>query len=82
MGLFFTPPAEMTISEQNGEINILEKDGRARVLRADGEKHKTDNGGSEIKTDSWPVMTKEQVATELVARIAAAIAPAGTETNS
>jgi phosphopantothenoylcysteine decarboxylase/phosphopantothenate--cysteine ligase len=26
--------------------------------------------GTDISIDSWPVMTKEQVATELVARIA------------
>jgi phosphopantothenoylcysteine decarboxylase/phosphopantothenate--cysteine ligase len=30
----------------------------------------TRDGASEIKVDSWPVMTKEQVATELVAKIA------------
>jgi phosphopantothenoylcysteine decarboxylase / phosphopantothenate---cysteine ligase len=30
----------------------------------------TRDGADEIKVDSWPVMTKEQVATELVATIA------------
>ena len=30
----------------------------------------TRDGANEIKVDSWPVMTKEQVATELVAKIA------------
>jgi phosphopantothenoylcysteine decarboxylase/phosphopantothenate--cysteine ligase len=36
------------------------------LLRRDGQ----DNNGDNITVDSWPVMTKEQVATELVARIA------------
>ena len=30
----------------------------------------TRDGSGEIEVDSWPVMTKEQVATELVAKIA------------
>jgi phosphopantothenoylcysteine decarboxylase/phosphopantothenate--cysteine ligase len=30
----------------------------------------TRDGADGIKVDSWPVMTKEQVATELVAKIA------------
>ena len=30
----------------------------------------TREGAGEIEVDSWPVMTKEQVATELVAKIA------------
>ena len=30
----------------------------------------TRDGANEIEVDSWPVMTKEQVATELVAKIA------------
>ena len=30
----------------------------------------TRDDADEIKVDSWPVMTKEQVATELVAKIA------------
>jgi len=30
----------------------------------------TRDDGDEIEVDSWPVMTKEQVATELVAQIA------------
>jgi phosphopantothenoylcysteine decarboxylase/phosphopantothenate--cysteine ligase len=29
--------------------------------------------GTEVTVDSWPVMTKEQVATELVARIASTV---------
>jgi phosphopantothenoylcysteine decarboxylase/phosphopantothenate--cysteine ligase len=29
--------------------------------------------GAEIGVDSWPVMTKEQVATQLVSRIAAEV---------
>jgi len=29
--------------------------------------------GGEITVDSWPAMTKEQVATELVARIASSL---------
>jgi phosphopantothenoylcysteine decarboxylase/phosphopantothenate--cysteine ligase len=32
--------------------------------------HLLTRDGGEIGVDSWPVMTKEQVATELVARIA------------
>ena len=36
------------------------------LLTRDGE----DIGVDDIKVDSWPVMTKEQVAAELVARIA------------
>jgi phosphopantothenoylcysteine decarboxylase/phosphopantothenate--cysteine ligase len=33
----------------------------------------SDIGADNIQVDSWPVMTKEQVATELVARIAKAM---------
>ena len=32
--------------------------------------HLLTRDGEDIKVDSWPVMTKEQVATELVATIA------------
>ena len=32
--------------------------------------HLLTRDGEEISVDSWPAMTKEQVATELVARIA------------
>ena len=32
--------------------------------------HLLPRDGTEVSVDSWPVMTKEQVATELVARIA------------
>jgi len=35
--------------------------------------HLLTRDGGEISVDSWPVMTKEQVATELVARIATAV---------
>jgi phosphopantothenoylcysteine decarboxylase / phosphopantothenate---cysteine ligase len=32
--------------------------------------HLLTRDGSDVQVDSWPVMTKEQVAAELVARIA------------
>jgi len=35
--------------------------------------HLLTRDGADIKVDSWPVMTKEQVATALVARIAATV---------
>jgi phosphopantothenoylcysteine decarboxylase/phosphopantothenate--cysteine ligase len=44
--------------------------------------HLLTHAGSEIKVDSWPVMTKEEVAAELVVRIAEAVAKAGRENVS
>jgi phosphopantothenoylcysteine decarboxylase/phosphopantothenate--cysteine ligase len=41
--------------------------------------HLLTHDGSEIKVDSWPVMTKEEVAAQLVARIASALAESTTE---
>jgi phosphopantothenoylcysteine decarboxylase/phosphopantothenate--cysteine ligase len=41
--------------------------------------HLLTHDGSEIKVDSWPVMTKEEVAAQLVARIAGALAESRTE---
>jgi phosphopantothenoylcysteine decarboxylase/phosphopantothenate--cysteine ligase len=41
--------------------------------------HLLTHDDGEIKVDSWPVMTKEQVAAELVARIAGALAESRTE---
>jgi phosphopantothenoylcysteine decarboxylase/phosphopantothenate--cysteine ligase len=38
--------------------------------------------GVEISVDSWPVMTKEQVATELVSRIAKTITDTAAEQPS
>src|ERR1700742_1707758 len=40
--------------------------------------HLLSHAGHEIKVDSWPVMTKEEVATQLVARVAAAVAKTAT----
>jgi phosphopantothenoylcysteine decarboxylase/phosphopantothenate--cysteine ligase len=37
--------------------------------------HLLTRDGDEIGVDSWPVMTKEQVATELVAKIAKTVEP-------
>ena len=44
--------------------------------------HLLTHDGGEIKVDSWPAMTKEEVAAELVARIVKAVAKAGTENVS
>jgi phosphopantothenoylcysteine decarboxylase/phosphopantothenate--cysteine ligase len=41
--------------------------------------HLLTHDGGGIKVDSWPVMTKEEVATQLVARIAGALAESTTE---
>jgi len=41
--------------------------------------HLLTHDGSEIKVDSWPVMTKEEVAAQLVARIAGTLAEPRTE---
>jgi phosphopantothenoylcysteine decarboxylase / phosphopantothenate---cysteine ligase len=38
--------------------------------------------GDDATVDSWPVMTKEQVATELVAQIAKAVAAKPTEASA
>jgi phosphopantothenoylcysteine decarboxylase/phosphopantothenate--cysteine ligase len=37
--------------------------------------HLLTRDGDDISVDSWPVMTKEQVATELVAKIANKVEP-------
>jgi phosphopantothenoylcysteine decarboxylase / phosphopantothenate---cysteine ligase len=44
--------------------------------------HLLSHAGHEIKVDSWPVMTKEEVAAQLVARIVEAVSQTGTETVS
>ncbi|WFU16857.1 bifunctional phosphopantothenoylcysteine decarboxylase/phosphopantothenate--cysteine ligase CoaBC [Bradyrhizobium sp. CB3481] len=44
--------------------------------------HLLTRDGEEIGVDSWPVMTKEQVAAELVAKIAEALANKAVEKNS
>ncbi|MGH6738718.1 MAG: bifunctional phosphopantothenoylcysteine decarboxylase/phosphopantothenate synthase, partial [Bradyrhizobium sp.] len=38
--------------------------------------------GTEIDVDSWPVMTKEQVAVELIAHVAKELAPKHAEKTS
>jgi phosphopantothenoylcysteine decarboxylase / phosphopantothenate---cysteine ligase len=49
-------PATGVMGGDRNTVHLLTRDGAAI--------------GSDINVDSWPVMTKEQVATELVARIA------------
>ena len=50
-------PALGVMGGDRNTVHLLTRDG-------------TDIGVDDIKVDSWPVMTKEQVATELVAKIA------------
>ena len=50
-------PATGVMGGDRNTIHLLTRDGK-------------DSSGDDITVDSWPVMTKEQVATELVARIA------------
>jgi phosphopantothenoylcysteine decarboxylase/phosphopantothenate--cysteine ligase len=55
-------PALGVMGGDRNTVHLLTRDGQ----HFDGQDGNFDN----IKVDSWPVMTKEQVATELVARIA------------
>jgi phosphopantothenoylcysteine decarboxylase/phosphopantothenate--cysteine ligase len=50
-------PATGVMGGDRNTVHLLTRDGK-------------DIGVDDIKVDSWPVMTKEQVATELVAKIA------------
>jgi phosphopantothenoylcysteine decarboxylase/phosphopantothenate--cysteine ligase len=50
-------PATGVMGGDRNTVHLLTRDGQ-------------DGNGDDITVDSWPVMTKEQVATELVARIA------------
>lgn len=45
-------PAELTITQTEGEIAVMPKDGPLEILHPDGKKHKNDTGSSEVKT-SW-----------------------------
>ena len=54
-------PATGVMGGDRNTVHLLTRDG-------------DDTGGDGIKVESWPVMTKEQVAAELVAKIAKKIA--------
>jgi phosphopantothenoylcysteine decarboxylase/phosphopantothenate--cysteine ligase len=65
-------PATGVMGGDRNTIHLLTRDGgEIRVDNIKVENIKVENIKVEnIKVESWPVMTKDQVATELVARIA------------